>query len=469
MEKMYLTHGKQAIAAAALLMVTGFGARAGTLQNQFFDWTIGDTPAPPNFVSSPFLTDANRDSVNTFLSSLPADSIHAIKVEHPISDSTANLIFSNPSYNVAFVFADLETANPVPDVQRLVSQLKTSNSASAAVGNFGMSSIAGDDPTQPGNYRKDGRGHHSFSGFRRDEFLNAGVNMSNADLYPGDPSYRNPISANSSAPNIRSALFTLPAWRVSQVTATKTTGELNIPYVADFNNYFVDAFDSDHDPSTGYRFDNPTHDQMLSSQDTAALLAHYRLRGADSVHLMTTGVVTKTQEEFQNEVRTGWTETHIAERMTAPDRMLLVKDGPNGKGVPGLGDNSSIVIDGSTKTIEEAGALWSGVYSLSQEKMDVLLSNMDGDSHTITLPSKMGGFSVATTDFTVPGGSHLLVEYGLSGSGKNRGWNSVMTLIPFTELDGDRGHPGVPEPTIVAMLGIGGMMVITRRRRRSAD
>jgi len=461
----------QAVGAAACLLASCVAGRADTLHNQFFDWTIGDTPAqdPNHFISSPFLTDANRDSVNTFLGTLDANSIRAVKVEQPISDDTAKLIFSNPTYNVSFVFADLETGTPVADVQRLVQQVKVSSSSAAAVGNFGMSSIAGMDPTLPEGYWKNGRGSHSFAGFRRDDFVSAGVNMSNADLYPGDPSYRNPIAGNSTAPNIRSALFTLPVSRLSQVTATKTIGEVNVPYVADFNNWGNDAFDSDHDPSSGFRWDNPTHDQMLSSQDVAALMAHYRLRGADSVHLLNTGVVDKTQEQFQKEVVSGWTESRIDTIMSAADRMILIKDGPNGKGVPSLGDNTSITIDGKSKSIEDAGALWSGVYSLSLEKMDVLLSNMDGASHTITLPNKVGGFNVATTDFTVPEGSHMLVEYGLSGNGKNRSWQVAM-FTPFEDgLDHDRGRPGVPEPTTVAMLSIGAMMVITRRRRRMAD
>ena len=40
------------------------------------------------------------------------------------------------------------------------------------------------------------------------DFRNSGVNMSAEQLYPGDASFRNPISLNSTAPNIRSALFT---------------------------------------------------------------------------------------------------------------------------------------------------------------------------------------------------------------------------------------------------------------------
>ena len=57
------------------------------------------------------------------------------------------------------------------------------------------------------------------------------------------------------------------------------------------------------------------------------------------------------------------------------------------------------------------------------------------------LPDKVGGYALNTADFTLNGGTHLLVEYNLNGSGKNRGWHEAMTIIPFTELDGDRGRP----------------------------
>jgi len=290
------------IGAAVVSVATVGSASAVTLNNQFFDWTIGASPAPANFVSSPFLTDANAPSVSSFLASLPPGSIHAVKVERPINDATAQTVFSNPNYKIDFVFGDLETADPVGDTGHLVNQVRSSTSSDAYVGTFGLVSIAGHDPTLPDGYWKNGRGSHSFAGFQRSDFNKANVNMSNADLYPGDPSYRNPASGDSNAPNIRSALFTLPVWRVAQVTQTKTEGELNIPYATDFNNWGNPAFDSDHNPSNEFRWENPTHDQMLSSQDTAAQMAHYRLRGADSVHLMITGVVGKSETELQNEL-----------------------------------------------------------------------------------------------------------------------------------------------------------------------
>ena len=106
-------------------------ASAVTLNNQFFDWTIGDSPAPANFVSSPFLTDANVSAVNSFLGTLPAGSIHAVKVEHPISNATAQQIFSNPNYKIDFVFGDLEGADPDGQAKDLVGQIRSSKSSDA--------------------------------------------------------------------------------------------------------------------------------------------------------------------------------------------------------------------------------------------------------------------------------------------------------------------------------------------------
>jgi hypothetical protein len=51
--------------------------------------------------------------------------------------------------------------------------------------------------------------------------------------------------------------------------------------------------------------------------------------------------------------------------------------------------------------------------------MDVLLSNMDQQDHTLTLPDQIGGYSLHTNSFTVGDGEHLLVEYKLTTSGVN--------------------------------------------------
>src|SRR5438094_812808 len=71
---------------------------ATATDDQFFDWFVNTTPS---YVPSPFLSNANAGSVNAFLEQMPAGAIRAVKIEKPISLTTANLIFNNPSYHVS--------------------------------------------------------------------------------------------------------------------------------------------------------------------------------------------------------------------------------------------------------------------------------------------------------------------------------------------------------------------------------
>src|SRR5205823_13827539 len=110
----------------------------------------------------------------------------------------------------------------------------------AYIGNFGFSMVPS-DPTQPKDYEKNFKNKHSFSGFNKNDYMSAGLTMNNEEVYPGSPSFRNPIEGNSSAPNIRSALFTLPIVRVSNVSVTSDAGHQNIAWVANFNNWGKNA------------------------------------------------------------------------------------------------------------------------------------------------------------------------------------------------------------------------------------
>jgi hypothetical protein len=465
------------LVSAVIASVAGAQPAPTPLHNQFFDWTVGAVAVPPpNYVASPFLTDANAAAVDTYLQfNVPANGVRAVKVAEPISDATAALIFNNPNYHVSYVFGDLEGPDAVNDAARLSNQVRyvdkktLTKSANAFVGNYGFTDLTGKDLTQPGTYSQSS-GSHSYSGFDHRHFKAADLSMNNPEMYPGSPSFKN-FATGSTAPNIRSALFILPAWRLSEVTQSHKAGA-TIPWIADFNNFGTAALDSNHNGADGYLFANETHDQMLSDRDFATLVAHYRLRGADSFALLESGVVGKTQEQMQNQAREGWIggpgsnpalNNSINLRMSAADRVLLIKDGPSGGGVPSLGDNSTIVVDGTTKSIESAGAMWSGVYSLSQAKMDVLISNMDAAQHKVTLPSNIGGYALNTRDYSLGEGSHLLVEYSLVG-GK---WTNAVTSIPFSDLDTDRARAGIPEPGMLSIVALGAGFFLTRRRRRS--
>src|SRR4051812_23997790 len=75
------------------------------VNDQFFSWFVTDSD---RYLSSPFLTNQNAGSVNAWLDSLPNNQPLAVKIERPISNSTANLIFNNPNYHVSYVLGDLE-------------------------------------------------------------------------------------------------------------------------------------------------------------------------------------------------------------------------------------------------------------------------------------------------------------------------------------------------------------------------
>jgi len=201
--------------------------------SQWFDWWT-DTNVPPvsGYLNSPRLTNANAAAVNTFLTTgLPAGAIRAVKIEgsgaNPLNTSTTNLIFNNPNYNVSYVFGDVESgaASPV-DIAGVINRIRWVNgvvggtktrSNLAYVGNFAMSTVTND---RAGNGKKHSTNAMDFS---YKTYGTTGANMSNPDLYPGDPSFRNFAQGDSTAtqfspPNIRTSLFTLPLMRMGQTT-----------------------------------------------------------------------------------------------------------------------------------------------------------------------------------------------------------------------------------------------------------
>src|SRR5437763_6307900 len=123
-------------AAAALLTMAGVAGTASAVtnpppatevNNQFFDWFVNTTP---NYVPSPFLTNQSANAVNAFLMHRPAGAIRAVKVEVPISNATANLIFNNPNYHVSYVLGDLEMENADAKIATLARQTRFVNGVS---------------------------------------------------------------------------------------------------------------------------------------------------------------------------------------------------------------------------------------------------------------------------------------------------------------------------------------------------
>jgi hypothetical protein len=486
-----------AAGTAAVAALAGLPGRASAAtppaatkaNNQFFDWQINTSPS---YVPSPVLNNSSAHAVNAFLQQLPPNSIRAVKILEPISNSTSNLIFNNSSYHVSYVLGDLEGSNAPSQIKTIAQQVRFINgqnngsktkSSNAFIGNFGFYDL-GNDVTKPSGYNND-RGEHSFAGWTQGDFTGAKLNMSMPELYNGSASYRNPAAGNSSAPNIRSALFTLPLLRVSQTQVSSPSSEAIVPYIARFNNWNNIALDSDRNSANGFKFvpgqaipakfglpglsASQTANQMISRRDFASEVLHMRLRGAESYVAFEPGVQGYLSDVKRADAKTGWTESHVNSIFAAADAKLLLGADTDYPGGPVTGSkdyNGNITVDGTNKSDESAGALFSGVYSLTLKKMDVLLSNMDDDDHTLTLPPSIGGFSLKTKAFDVDAGAHLLVEYKLTTSGVNKGWSVMMQQFPFLQLPNNRNEVGIPEPANLTLLAVAAFGAVTPRRRR---
>src|SRR5881227_3902352 len=114
-ETMHRTFGRKSVVAAAAILTGISSAKAAKppspppppppptapapleLNNQFFDWTVNLTPAPPpSYLQSPFLDDSNVATVNAFLASLHSSMPNqplAVKIQGQINTTTANTIF----------------------------------------------------------------------------------------------------------------------------------------------------------------------------------------------------------------------------------------------------------------------------------------------------------------------------------------------------------------------------------------
>jgi hypothetical protein len=503
--------------------------------NQLFSWYETGTPAPLDsaYVGVPFLNDTTAATVNGYLASLGGDSnIRAVKVVGPISDSTAGLIFNNTTYHVSYVFGDLEGDTPnkgiaAPMAATLVNQVQYGNSAGsgaltksskAFVGNFGFSTISSNRemPTYYGF-----NGQKSFSNYPDNIYTPSRLNLSTEECYPGSQSFRNVAAGDSpqgsgSYPNIRGSLFVLPLWRVGQATDNmQETGRFgqhqNVPYTANFNNWLNLGLDNNRNASDGYKFEPgvamqaatvgghvypamtaaQTANQMLSERDFATMAMHMRMRGADSVHLLDSGAVGVSRDDMQTDARKGWLgQTGLGDSFgsifspTTTDRKLLIglESIPNNYYDSGNYSGGSVVwVDGKQKNVDQTACAFSGAYSLSLGKLDVLISNMDGDqestnldgtgtdtahSHLISLPSSIGGYALDVKNFTVNGGTHLLVEYSLNSK---KGWTVALQNVPFQAIDNSRHHFGIPEPGTLSILTVAGIVALNRRRPRTGN
>ncbi|MDB5296412.1 MAG: hypothetical protein JWO31_2395 [Phycisphaerales bacterium] len=452
----------------------------------FFDWDTTDNTGFANFSPTPFLTDSNAAQVASVLSaSQAAGKTLAVKITTPLTSTAAKNIFNQ--FNVKYVFCDFEDTQAVGRTRAIADLvLNSSQSSNAFVGNFNFYPNASNDGTRPtGSTDPTGKAFSfdnkpfssQYTDSRGKTATKTGKLMANESLYPGSPDFRNPAQGNSNAPNIRSALFTLPILRAGNTTSALPSGDQHIPWVSRFNNYGNSALDSDGNPNNGFVFDatagSVNAGQLPSRGDFQAQIQHYRLRGATSVNMFeaasnsaTQGngsVLGYTRAQARDDIRTGWSASNVTNQVFARNNYAFANLGSTVNVFPANNNQTP-----QTVSSESAGVIFSGVYDKAGASgvraLAVLISNMSAVEKWVDLPT-IGGLETYNAgaarrdDYLVPAGTHRLLTFQF---GTNR-WNLTSNSLQFT--DANRNGVGVPEPTTAALLGVGAVGLLVRRRR----
>jgi hypothetical protein len=440
------------LAAAAAFVGVGSSAQAADL---LFDWAAVNSATTPvaGYTPAPFVytgTGASAVPVLTASQGTNPGTVAVKIVGNTVLTPADNaIIFNNPAFTTNFAFLDFEGAGAAANVTAQSAAIHAQpKGTNTWVGNFGYAPLSG-DTSGPA------------AGMSVAAYNASGVNMANADLYPGSPSYKNPadVGGTSSSPNIRSSLFVLPINRETYVTANLRHGDLNIPYVNRFNNTGNSALMNGPVGSTGFFADaaHGTSGQLLSRGDFSALVLHYRLRGADGIHLLDGGVVGYTQAQFEQDAKAGFTQPTVASIFAAPDHRIATLDTVANVGDPG-GGNAHMVSN------ETSGVVYSGVYSLSQAgglgKLALLVSNMDDLDHSISFPNKIGG-KVIPGFIDIAAGQHKLLDF--TGAGTQ--WTLLNPGGTVVFADSNRDGVGVPEPVAMGGASIFALTMLFRRRR----
>jgi hypothetical protein len=443
------------LAAAAAFVGIGSAARADDL---LFDWQAQSAATTPvtGYTPAPFVGGGNSaaNAVTVLTAAQASNPGHvAVKIVAPLSAADTATLFNNPNFTVNYAFLDFEAG-------RLPGGPSTnSDTAAAAAQAAAIRAQAKGGGTFIGNFRMfPGSGDTSGvgAGPSVSDYLSSTLNMANPDLYPGDPSYKNPGSSGgtSTSPNIRSTLFTLPINRLTYSAANLPAGNKLVPYVDRFNSFGNTGLNnSTVNGQAAFSADaaHGTSGQLLSRGDFSALVAHYRLRGADGVHLLDGGVVGYTQQQFEQDAKDGWTLPQIANIMADPNHRIATLD-------------TVSRVDGVVKSNESSGVVYSGVYSLTQAggagKLALLVSNMDDISHTVDFPQKIGGKSIAGS-VALLAGQHKLLDF--TGSGTQWTLQNPGGTVVFA--DSNRDGVGVPEPVAMGGASIFALTMLFRRRR----
>jgi len=445
------------VAAAAF---SGLGFSSARAEDLLYDWrAVNQATTPvPSFTPAPFLTNANAAAVVTQLTqqqTLTPGKV-AVKIDQPLSPATIATIFNNPGFKVNYAFLDYEGQGAVATAQAVANQIhaQPKSTTGTYVGNFNV--FPGNaDPTGPSgsvstsaDYTSGGPG---------------GLNMANEGLYPGAPTFKTPsdfAGGTSTSPNIRSALFVLPIQRASVVSASLPAGHQHIPYVNRFNNVGnTQLQNGTANPGTGNQpafyadAAHGTSGQMLSRGDFSAMIAHYKARGVDGVHLLDGGVIGYTQQQFEQDADAGW---HFA-----PFETIL-----NGGGAKKATLDTIAKVDGTVKSSELSGVVFSGVYSLTQAggagKLALLVSNLDDDAHSLEIPQKIGGKTVPGA-ISILAGQHKLLDF--TGAGSQWSLQNPGGTVVFA--DNNRDGVGVPEPMAMGGVALFALGMLGRRRRRT--
>ncbi|HYE18286.1 MAG TPA: PEP-CTERM sorting domain-containing protein [Tepidisphaeraceae bacterium] len=444
-----------AAATAAFALIAGPAQGA---ENLLYDWNAVNAATTPvaGYVPAPFVNDTNATSAG-ILAQLAAQQAAtpgrvAIKVtpNQTLSPASIAALFNNPNFTINYAFYDIETGGPAVTTPLAQQQAQAIHAQPGGAG------------TRVGNYRLfPGNGDNSGVGAGPSlaEYTSGGptgVNMANPDLYPGSPFYKDPagVGGTSTSPNIRSSLFTLPVKRLTYTTSNIPSGHQIIPYVNRFNNFGNNELDSDANAGNGYAFNqnaaDPTKGQLLSRGDFKALVAHYRLRGADGIHLLDGGVVGYSQAQFEQDGKDGWQIPQVSSIFAAADAKIASLD-------------TVIKTGGTTKDFETAGVVFSGVYSLTQNKLALLLSNLTEAPTSVEFPARIAGKIVAGSH-QVGEGEHRLLEF----TGVGTQWVlSANTPLFTSAADTNRNGIGVPEPVALGSLSLVAMGALFRRSRRA--
>ncbi len=400
----------------------------------------------------PVLRNNSGQALKDLLNSTPVGQ-RSVRVFDNLSNTTVADFFG--TIQIDHVFADYEGLLATTRTVNLVSQVQGSAmSSGAGIGNFALDPFA-PDSTQP----------NPNTGFTQAAYLVSNVNMANEKVYPGSPGFRSPASGNSTAPNIRSALFTLPLHRITGVEMQRDAqlfGEdlfpadhKHVPYLTRFNNWGNN--DLNNTTVAGHRFAWETTDQLLSRDDFAAMVTHARLRGVDDAVLFQPGVIGYTKAQMRGDAMAGWNLLNIVFELDTAN------DGVNPQLVTPSIDT---LTSGVTTISEDDGTAWSGV--VNDNVLTVLVSNLDEDqnSHIITLPDEIAGRAVLTKEFEVFGGEHQLIEFGVLQS--QNAWVALnIDNDPFG-ISSSRAGIGVPEPASLVMLAIGSVLIGLPRADRKA-